>query len=70
MGSLLSWLSNCLSDRNQSVIIQREELSFRNIHVGIPQGTTLGPLPLYTVRHCVKHYLTHIYICLLLTILS
>ena len=43
-GSLLSWISQFLTEREQTVVVQGS--SSRPVHVssGVPQGTVLGPL--------------------------
>ena len=43
-GSLLSWMSDFLTNREQRVVIQGK--SSKSVHVdsGVPQGTVLGPL--------------------------
>ena len=43
-GSLLSWVKNYLSERKQRVVINNSTSSWRDINVGVPQGSILGPL--------------------------
>lgn len=43
-GSLLSWLSNYLSNRRQRVILPGAQSNWNYIHAGVPQGSILGPL--------------------------
>ena len=43
-GSLLKWLTNYLSNRQQCVVIQGRKSSYKYIHAGVPQGSVLGPL--------------------------
>jgi hypothetical protein len=41
---LLSWVTDYLSERKQSVFIGSELSSILNISAGVPQGSALGPL--------------------------
>ena len=43
-GTLLKFLSNYLSNRNQKVVIGSESSSVLKVHSGVPQGSILGPL--------------------------
>ena len=44
----LQWLKSYLSDREQFVSIQNKKSDTRNVSVGVPQGSILGPL-LFTI---------------------
>ena len=43
-GKLLHSLSNFLSKRKQSVLLNGQNSSWTNVHAGIPQGSILGSL--------------------------
>ena len=43
-GTLLKFLSNYLSNRNQKVVIGSESSSVLKVNSGVPQGSILGPL--------------------------
>jgi hypothetical protein len=43
-GLALDWIKNYLPNRNQFVIYNNMKSSFRNILMGVPQGSILGPL--------------------------
>ena len=43
-GSLLRWVSNFLTGRNQTVIINRANSYKADVTSGVPQGSVLGPL--------------------------
>ena len=43
-GTLLKWLQNYLSDRNQCTAANNIISSYRNITYGVPQGSVLAPL--------------------------
>ena len=43
-GNLLSWISNYLSSRKQSVQINSATSSSLSVNAGVPQGSVLGPL--------------------------
>ena len=43
-GTLLKFLANYLSNRNQKVVIGSESSSVLKVHSGVPQGSILGPL--------------------------
>ena len=43
-GILLKWLSDYLSNRSQNVVLQSATSSSKQITVGVPQGSVLGPL--------------------------
>ena len=44
----LRWFESYLCNREQSVSIQNENSGFRNVSVGVPQGSILGPM-LFTI---------------------
>jgi retron-type reverse transcriptase len=43
-GRMLKWFKSYLSQRNQAVSIGSEVSDFKNIDIGVPQGSILGPL--------------------------
>ena len=43
-GNLLNWLSNFLTNRTQSVVINNISSNSSKVTSGIPQGSVLGPL--------------------------
>ena len=43
-GSLLSWVKNYLSERKQRVVINNSTSSWRDINIGVPQGSIVDPL--------------------------
>ena len=43
-GSLLSWFTNYLSNRSQTVVLRGACSSRKSIKAGVPQGSILGPL--------------------------
>ena len=43
-GNLMNWLSNFLTNRTQSVVINNISSGSSNVTSGIPQGSVLGPL--------------------------
>jgi hypothetical protein len=43
-GTLLSWITNYLTDRKQRVLLEGQCSSFVNVKSGVPQGSILGPL--------------------------
>ena len=43
-GELLEWISDCLSDRKQKVVIRNASSSLLSVKAGVPQGSVLGPL--------------------------
>ena len=49
-GSLLSWLTDYLSDRYQVTIVNGQQSDVAKVNCGIPQGSVLGPtlFTLYT----------------------
>ena len=47
-GSVLSILTQCLSDRSQHVMADGCRSKLDNVVSGVPQGRVLGPLFLYT----------------------
>ncbi len=42
-GSALAWFKSYLSDRHQFIAVN-EEVSYRSVQYGVPQGSVLGPL--------------------------
>ena len=43
-GSLLDWLRNYLTNRQQAVVIKGETSTYEIVPAGVPQGSVLGPL--------------------------
>lgn len=43
-GVALKWFQSYLSDRTQFVRYKGKDSSSRNINIGVPQGSILGPL--------------------------
>ena len=43
-GELLHILSDFLSSGKKSVVLNSQNLSWTNVHAGVPQGYILGPL--------------------------
>ena len=43
-GTLLDWLRNYLTNRQQAVVIKGETSSYEIVPAGVPQGSVLGPL--------------------------
>ena len=43
-GSLLNWIRNYLSNRQQRVVINGQSSEWGTINAGVPQGSVLGPL--------------------------
>ena len=43
-GNLHKWVDNWLTGRNQTVVIDGERSSSKEVTSGVPQGTVLGPL--------------------------
>ena len=43
-GNTLNWFKSYLSDRMQTVNINSTLSDFKNVNIGIPQGSILGPL--------------------------
>ena len=43
-GSLITWLTNYLDNRQQRVVLQGSASQWKNITAGVPQGSVLGPL--------------------------
>lgn len=43
-GSLITWFTSYLSNRQQRVVINGRHSEWANIHAGVPQGSVLGPL--------------------------
>ena len=43
-GSLLDWITDCLSNRSQRVVIRSCSLTPKPVHAGVPQGSVRGPL--------------------------
>ena len=43
-GSILQWFSNYLSDRTQTTIFENRTSKPKNVTMGVPQGSVLGPI--------------------------
>ena len=43
-GSVLSWFKSYLTERTQSVVIEKFESDRKNVIFGVPQGSVLGPI--------------------------
>ena len=43
-GSILNWISNYLSHREQRVIVGQSYSRGKHVKAGMPQGSVLGPL--------------------------
>ena len=51
--TVLQWFHSYLSGRSQFVEIKDTESSVRNLTVGVPRGSVLGPICTY----CIPHHL-------------
>ncbi len=43
-GTVLTWFKTYLSNRQQRVVIGRQESEWKSVSAGVPQGSILGPL--------------------------
>ncbi len=50
-GTVLQWIKSYLHKRQQVVIVSGERSDPQNLEWGVPQGSVLGPILFWHIRH-------------------
>ena len=50
LGTALDWFDSYLHDKMQYVSINDKSSATKNVNIGVPQGSVLGPLMFYSIH--------------------